>query len=130
VDGDVGSLGYVLAQEPIGVLVGPALPWRASGGEEDGNAGQVGETSVTRHSIPRSQSPIAVVTTAESRSPRSDQSGDHAVGAGSVGQVQQNEVTTRALDKCADVGPALAAHDEVAFPVADLGSWSGTPAML
>jgi hypothetical protein len=34
VDGQVGSLGEVLPQQPVGVLVGPSLPWTVGLAEE------------------------------------------------------------------------------------------------
>jgi hypothetical protein len=39
VDGQVGSLGEVLPQPSVGVLVGPALPWTVGLAEEQRHAG-------------------------------------------------------------------------------------------
>jgi hypothetical protein len=45
----VGGLGEVLAEQPIGVLVGAALPRAARVTEEDLNAGVDGELGVLGH---------------------------------------------------------------------------------
>ena len=44
--GEVGAFGEVLAQQPVGVLVGAALPRALGVGEEDGYVGLGGELGV------------------------------------------------------------------------------------
>jgi len=49
VPGEVGALGEVLAQQPVGVLVAAALPWAARVAEVDLQAGVDAQRGVLGH---------------------------------------------------------------------------------
>ena len=48
-DGQVGALGKVLAEQSVGVLVRAALPWRVGVAEVDRDSGGDGDPSSTVH---------------------------------------------------------------------------------
>ena len=139
---EVGALGEVLAQQPVGVLVRAALPGAVRVGEVDRDAGLDLELGVLRtSSLPRSQVSdrrscsgsvvivaasaffIVIGAVAGQRRARSSSRGIDAVAV-LAGQVDQHREPGGALDQRADRG-AFQPDDQVAFPVPGDGAVLG-----
>ena len=120
-EAEVGALGQVLAQEPVGVLVAAALPGRVRVAEVDRDAGRSGESDVLGHL--RALVPGVV---------RLNDIGSAVIASRiatstcsallPVAQVQQQREPGRALHQGPDRAAALLAQDEVTFPVPGNGA--------
>ena len=121
VDGEVGALGEVLAEQSVGVLVGASLPGRVGVAEVDGDTGLDAEAGVFGH-----LDALVPGDRAAQRVGQCRDRGGHLVSdvfSGLVvAEVQQDHEAGGTLDQCADRGTVVAADDQVAFPVAGHGS--------
>ena len=116
VDGWVGAFGEVPAQEPVGVLVGAALPRGVRVAEVDGL--QRGADPFVQGEF-RSLVPGQAVAQEFGRVLHLVDDGLPGVfGVVPVGQVQQDREPGGALDERADGAFVAAAGDEIALPVA------------
>ena len=116
VDREVGALGQVLAQQPVGVLAGAALPWAVRVAEVHAHAGGGAELLVTRHLLA-----LVVGQALAHRCGDGIELGREACqrrGGGGIFHLGQQHQAAGALDQHADGGLVASAFDEVAFPVA------------
>ena len=117
VDGWVGAFGEVLAQEPVGVLVGAALPRGVRVAEVDGHVQRGADPFVQgefRSLVPGqriAQEFGQVLHLVDDGLPG-------VFGVVPVGQVRQDREPGGALDERADGAFVAAAGDEIALPVA------------
>ena len=117
VDGWVGAFGEVPAQEPVGVLVGAALPRGVRVAEVDGHVQRGADPFVQgefRSLVPGqriAQEFGQVLHLVDDGLP-------DVFGVVPVGQVQQDREPGGALDERADGAFVAAAGDEIALPVA------------
>ena len=113
---EVSSFRKVLAEEPVGVLVGSALPWARGFAEVDRDPGRGGEGFVLGHLL------ALVPGQAHSQSAR------HCVerrgqrrggrrGGSAFGKRDEHRVAALGFDQGRNCGTATAADDQVAFPV-------------
>ena len=117
VDGWVGAFGEVLAQEPVGVLVGAALPRGVRVAEVDGHV-QRGADPFVQGEF-RSLVPGQAVAQEFGRVLHLVDDGLLDVfGVVPVGQVRQDREPGGTLDGRADGAFVAAAGDEIALPVA------------
>src|SRR3954453_18645709 len=131
VAGEVGAAGKVLAQQPVGVLVGPTLPGAAGIAEVDLQTAVEPQLDVLGHLdalIPRQRPPQLLRQGADRLSDRvADRPGPGAgdrraaVDPGAVvtfdrREMQQHREPTAALDQSADRG-SVGSEDQIAFPV-------------
>src|SRR5271170_1487049 len=134
---EIGAFGEVLAQQPVGVLVGAALPWAVRIAEVDLHTRVDLDACVLSHlcSLVPSQRPTQLLRQGDDRA---RDGVAHRVGTmsgegGSVlhasvtamarhaRQVQQQSESSRALHQCADRRTAKT-QDEVSFPMARHGA--------
>ena len=117
-----------MTEQTVGVLVRPSLPGRVWITEVDLDAGGDRELSVARH--------LLALVPGDGRGQLPRQGGDGRLhgrldldGPLAVGEVEQEQVASRALDEGADGAATSCSHHEVSLPVArdrsilDLG-WS------
>lgn len=117
VEGWVGAFGEVLAQEPVGVLVGAALPRGVRVAEVDGHVQRGADPFVQgefRSLVPGQ----AVAQEFGQVLHLVDDGLPDVFGVVPVGQVRQDREPGGALDERADGAFVAAAGDEIALPVA------------
>ena len=112
----VGALRQVLAQQPVGVLVGAALPRAVWIGKEDLDGEPLGQLLVLGHFFP----PIIRQGFAQQRGHMPEFLGEPFSGTRGIGSVHsgQDDQARRPLHQSADRRAIARALDEIAFPVA------------
>ncbi len=116
VHGQIGALGQVLPQQPVGVLAGAALPGAVGVAEVHLDARAVGEFPVTRHLLA-----LVVGQAVAHRLGNRIQLGRKTRQRGGCRRVVhlgQQHQTARALDEHTHGGLVASALDEVTLPVA------------
>ena len=117
VDGWAGAFGEALAQEPVGVLVGAALPRGVRVAEADGHV-QRGSDPFVQGEF-RSLVPGQRIAQEFGRRGHFVDDGPLDVsGVAPIGQVQQDREPGGTLDERADRAFVAAAGDEIALPAA------------
>ena len=121
--GQVGAFGQELADQPVDVFVGAALPGGVGLAEVHGHAGGGGELLVTGH--------LAAAVVGEAAAQLGDDAAEAAAEAcesvvgGTAVHLGEQHVAAVALDGRADGAGVASAFDEVAFPMAGHGTGVG-----
>lgn len=124
VDGEIGALPDVAAQQPVEVLVGRAQPRAVGLGEENVNADRRGEIVVTGHLS--SLVPGERLASLD-RNPfdQLDATGENARGVVSLGKVANQIEPAGPVDERHDGRGSPCTDDEVSLEMADLAPGSG-----
>jgi len=121
----VGALGEVLAQQPVGVFVGRSLPGRVRLAEEHRHAQHLGDLAVQRHFLALIPGQRPAQLRGQWRQGRYQCVADRLGGVPAPGQVDQDGEPAGPVDQRADRRPVAGAGDQVALPVPGFAAVGG-----